>query len=113
LSNRKRRDDAVAERFGRNLRRERRREGLTQEELARLAGLHRTEIGRLEGGERVPKIDTLIRLADSVGATTTALLDGIYWLPAPRQVDRNLGTFTFSIGLDPLRREAPDLKSSE
>jgi hypothetical protein len=34
------------------------------------------------------------------------LLDGIYWLPAPESV----GTFTFSIGLDPLRREAPFMK---
>jgi transcriptional regulator with XRE-family HTH domain len=99
----RRRDVAVAERFGRNLRRERRREGLSQEELARLAGLHRTAIGFLERGERVPKIDTLVRLADSAGTTTTRLLDGIYWIPAPRSV----GTFVFSIGLDPLRREAP------
>ena len=99
----KKRDDAIAERFGRNLRRERRREGLSQEELAKLAGLHRTAIGMLERGERVPKIDTLIRLADSAGTTPTKLLDGIYWIPAPQSV----GTFTFSIGLDPLRREAP------
>lgn len=105
----KKRDVAVAERFGRNLRRERRREGLSQEGLAKLAGLHRTEIGRLESGERVPKIDTLIRLADSAGTTITALLDGIYWLPAPESI----GTFTFSIGLDPLRREAPPRKWSE
>jgi transcriptional regulator with XRE-family HTH domain len=107
MPNRKRRDDAVAERFARNLRRERRREGLTQEGLARLAGLHRTEIGRLEGGDRVPKIDTLVKLADSAGVTTAALLDGIYWLPAPQAVDRKLGTFTFSLGYDPLRRDAP------
>lgn len=105
----KKRDVAVAERFGRNLRRERRREGLSQEGLAKLAGLHRTEIGRLESGERVPKIDTLIRLADSAGTTTTRLLDGIYWLPAPESA----GTFTFSIGLDPLRREAPPMKWTE
>jgi transcriptional regulator with XRE-family HTH domain len=108
----KRRDDAVAERFGRNLRRERRREGLTQEGLAKLAGLHRTEIGRLESGERVPKIDTLIRLADSAGTTTTKLLDGIYWLPAREQAEP-IGTFTFSIGFDPLRREAPPRKFDE
>jgi len=106
---RKRGDDVVAERFGRNLRRERRREGLSQEVLAKLAGLHRTEIGRLEHGERIPRIDTLIRLADSVGTTTTALLDGIYWIPAPESV----GTFILSIGLDQLRREAPSRKWSE
>ncbi len=39
---------AVAERFGWNLRRVRRREDLSQERLARRASLHRTEIGKLE-----------------------------------------------------------------
>lgn len=108
----KKRDDAVAERFGRNLRRERRREGLTQEVLAKRAGLHRTEIGRLESGERVPKIDTLIRLADSAGTTTTKLLDGIYWLPASEPPE-SIGTFSFSLGFDPLRREAPPREWNE
>jgi transcriptional regulator with XRE-family HTH domain len=40
--------EVVAERFGDNLRRTRRREGLSQEQLAARASLHRTEIGRLE-----------------------------------------------------------------
>lgn len=105
----KKRDVAVAERFGRNLRRVRRREGFSQEELAQRAGLHRTEVGKLENGDRVPRIDTLVRLADSAGARPAELLDGIYWLPAPETV----GTFTFSIGLDPLRREAPPMQWSE
>lgn len=86
--------------------------GLTQEVLAKRAGLHRTEIGRLESGERVPKIDTLIRLADSAGTTTAKLLDGIYWLPAPEQAEP-IGTFTFSLGFDPLRREAPPREWNE
>jgi transcriptional regulator with XRE-family HTH domain len=38
----------VARRFGRNLRRARRRAGLSQERLGVAAGLHRTEIGLLE-----------------------------------------------------------------
>jgi len=87
----KRRDPAVAERFGRNLRRVRRREDLSQEELARRAGLHRTEIGLLEHGERVPRIDTLIRLADSMVVPPAELLDGISWVPAPEVV----GAFAF------------------
>lgn len=76
----KRRDLAVAERFGRNLRRLRRREGLTQEELARSAGLHRTAIGLLENGGRVARIDTLVRLADSLEVPPEELLDGIFWI---------------------------------
>ncbi|HEY2479013.1 MAG TPA: helix-turn-helix domain-containing protein [Solirubrobacterales bacterium] len=91
----KKRDVGVAERFGQNLRRERRRGGLTQEELAHRASLHRTEVGRLETGERVPRIDTLIRLADSAATTPEALLDGIQWVPA-LPAPEVLGAFSFS-----------------
>lgn len=87
----RRRDPAVAERFGANLRRVRRREGLSQEGLAERASLHRTEIGLLENGRRVPRIDTLVRLADSMVVAPGELLDGISWVPAPRVV----GAFAF------------------
>jgi transcriptional regulator with XRE-family HTH domain len=85
---------AVAERFGDNLRRVRRREGLSQEELAVRASLHRTEIGKLENTERVPRIDTLIQLAGAMAVAPAELLDGIYWVPGPKPE----GTFTFSRG---------------
>ncbi len=73
--------DAVARRFGDNLRRVRRREGLSQEELAVRASLHRTEIGKLENTERVPRIDTLVQLAGAMAVPPGELLDGIYWTP--------------------------------
>lgn len=94
----KKRDPAVAERFGRNLRRVRKREDLSQERLGRQAGLHRTEIGLLEKGERVCRIDTLIRLAGSMAVPPGELLDGINWVPAP--APEPIGSFTF--GSDPL-----------
>jgi transcriptional regulator with XRE-family HTH domain len=95
----KTRDPAVAGRFGRNLRRVRKREDLSQEELARRAGLHRTAIGLLEHGERVPRIDTLIRLADSMVVPPAELLDGISWVPAPEVV----GAFAFgSMSISPI-----------
>jgi len=105
----KKRNVAVAERFGWNLRRARRRVDLSQEELAQRAGLHRTEVGKLEKGERVPRIDTLVRLADSAEAQPAELLEGIYWIPSPEAV----GTFTFSSGRDPERQQAPFRKLSE
>jgi transcriptional regulator with XRE-family HTH domain len=86
--------DGVAERFGDNLRRVRRREGLSQEELAARASLHRTEIGKLENTERVPRIDTLIQLAGAMAVAPGELLDGIFWVPGPKPE----GTFTFSSG---------------
>lgn len=75
--------EIVAGRFGQNLRRVRRREGLSQEQLAVRASLHRTEIGRLEGGERVCRIDTLIRLAGAMAIPPGELLGGIDWVPGP------------------------------
>ena len=94
----RRSDRAVAERFGENLRRIRRREGLSQEQLAVRASLHRTEIGKLENGERVARIDTLTRLAGSMAVPPGELLDGIDWVPGPETV----GSFAF--GGDGLRR---------
>jgi len=89
---------ALAERFGKNLRRVRKREDLSQEQLGRRASLHRTEIGLLEKGERVCRIDTLVRLAGAMAVPPGELLDGIDWVPGPETV----GTFTF--GGDGLRR---------
>jgi transcriptional regulator with XRE-family HTH domain len=71
----------IAEQFGRNLFMARRRAGLSQEALAALAGLHRTEIGMLERGERLPRIDTLMKLAGSLEVPVTDLLRRIEWVP--------------------------------
>ena len=57
----------IAATFGRNLAAARRRCGFSQEEAAVRASLHRTEIGLLERGERLPRIDTAIKLAGAVG----------------------------------------------
>jgi transcriptional regulator with XRE-family HTH domain len=84
-------DLTVAERSGGNLRRLRLREDMTQEGLARRAGLHRNAISRLEAGERVPLADTLVRLADSLGVAPAELLDGIEWVPA----SDSAGSFVF------------------
>lgn len=96
----KRRDPAVAGRFGENLRRVRRREDLSQEELAVRASLHRTEIGKLENAERVCRIDTLIRLAGAMAVPPGELLDGIDWVPGPEPQ----GLFAFGSSSNPPRR---------
>ena len=57
----------VATRFGENLRRVRKGVGISQEELGFRSSLHRTEIGLLERGARVPRIDTLIKIASGLG----------------------------------------------
>jgi transcriptional regulator with XRE-family HTH domain len=73
----------VAERFGENLRRLRKGADVSQEELGLRCSLHRTEIGLLERGARVPRIDTLIKIASGLGVRIDCkLLDGISWTPA-------------------------------
>lgn len=75
----------VARRFGENLKRCRKRAGVSQEELGVLSSLHRTEIGLLERGERIPRIDTLVRLAGSLSVPPDDLIVGIDWQPGVMQ----------------------------
>jgi transcriptional regulator with XRE-family HTH domain len=71
----------IASRFGHNLVRARKRANLSQEELAYHSALHRTEIGLLERGERVPRIDTLVKLAGALAIRPEELIEGIDWNP--------------------------------
>jgi transcriptional regulator with XRE-family HTH domain len=76
---------SVAAQFAKNMKRLRRRADLTQEELSFRASLHRTEIGLLERGLRIPRIDTLAKLAGALGIAPADLLDGIEWHPGQFQ----------------------------
>lgn len=71
----------VAERFGANLARCRKRAGISQEEVAVRASLHRTAVGQLERGERVARVDTLIKLAGALDIHAGELLTGLSWEP--------------------------------
>lgn len=71
----------IAARFGDNLAQARLAADVTQEELSIRASLHRTEVSQLERGLRVPRIDTLIKLACSLEVAPAELLVGIHWTP--------------------------------
>lgn len=73
--------DRPSERFAANLRGLRAEADLSREELAFRSAIHRTQISLLEGGERLPRVETLVKLAGSLGATPNDLLDGIAWEP--------------------------------
>jgi transcriptional regulator with XRE-family HTH domain len=62
--------------LSKNLRRFRLEKGLSQEELANLAGLHRTYIGSVERGERNISIDNIECLAKALGCQVVDLLRG-------------------------------------
>ncbi len=59
--------------------------GLSQEEAAVRAGLHRTEISLLERGGRMPRLDTVVRVAAGVEAGPADLLEGLAWEIDPEQ----------------------------
>lgn len=101
-SDRKARAREVAQRFGENLRRTRRRVGLSQEQVAIRASLHRTEIGLLERGGRMARVDTLIQLAGAMAIDSSELLEGINWTPG----DLHGGSFEFDEQARPPRRES-------
>jgi transcriptional regulator with XRE-family HTH domain len=70
--------DDVREQLGKNLRDHRERVGLSQEELAELCDLDRTEISLLERGLRFPRLDTLVRLSRGLKLDSVAqLVQGI------------------------------------
>lgn len=60
--------------FAVNLRAARTRKGLSQEELAEVAGLHRTYVGSVERAERNVSVDGMERLAEAVGTPLWVLL---------------------------------------
>ena len=67
--------------FGRNLARCREGADVSQEELGFRASIHRTEVSLLERGERMPRVDTALRIAGSLGISMDELVAGLEWQP--------------------------------
>jgi len=55
------------EKFGEKVREERHRQGLSQEELASRAGVHRTYIGMLERAEKNITLENIEKVAKALG----------------------------------------------
>lgn len=72
----------VTQRFGGRIREIRREQGISQERLAELTGLHRTYVASAERGERNVSLVNICRIAGALGCLPSALLDGVPALPA-------------------------------
>jgi transcriptional regulator with XRE-family HTH domain len=59
---------------------ERRGADLSQEELAQLIGVHRLNVGRLERGARLPRLDSILKVA-GLEVSPCELLAGLRWTP--------------------------------
>jgi transcriptional regulator with XRE-family HTH domain len=68
-------------RFGENLALCRSRADVSQEELGFRASIHRTEVGLLERGKRMLRVDTALRIAGSLGISLEDLVAGMEWRP--------------------------------
>lgn len=69
---------SVRKQFAINLRHHRNRVGLSQEALAAICDLHRTEISLLERCKRSPRLETIVILSRGLGLSSPGdLLDGI------------------------------------
>lgn len=76
----------AAHRLGQNVVEVREKRGLTQTATAERAGLHRTEVSLIERGQRVPRLDTIVKLAGALQVEPCALLVGMAWnLDPPKE----------------------------
>jgi transcriptional regulator with XRE-family HTH domain len=85
--------------FAANLRRARKRADVSQETLGLQAGLHRTEVGLLERAERMPRIDTLVKLGGALGVPPADLLKGIAWEATQATAGRFIETEVPGLGI--------------
>lgn len=61
-------------RLGEKLRLLRKREGLTQTQLADMLGVDHTHVGKMERGERTPSLEILIKLTQIFNVTSDQLI---------------------------------------
>lgn len=72
---------SIAARLGANVTRHRKAAGLSQEETAVRASLHRTEVSQVERGLRLCRVDTIAKLAGALEIDAGKLFEGIAWEP--------------------------------
>ncbi len=71
--------------LGQTIKRHREEAGLSQEQLAAKAGIHRTHVGFLERGERSASVDVLVRIAVALEVPAWAILKEAQFAEVPRE----------------------------
>lgn len=74
MTNRQRDEAAILTAFGERVRLLRSDRGVSQEELATLAGLHRTYVGSVERGERNVSLVNIVKLAAALEVEASDLV---------------------------------------
>ena len=64
----------IAQSVGKELRRQRTKKKLSQEELAHKAGLYRTYIGHIEVGRYMPSVYTIYKISQALKVKSSDLL---------------------------------------
>lgn len=75
--------DGLSEQFGPRIKAARQSRGLTQAELATIAGLTRSSIANLEAGRQEIPVRTLAAIAGALGETVASLLGEVALRPIP------------------------------
>ncbi len=68
-------EKTILERFGENVRIERQKKGLSQEELAAKAGIHRTYIGMIERAEKNITLKNIEKIAKALEISINTLMN--------------------------------------
>ncbi|WP_378146883.1 helix-turn-helix domain-containing protein [Cnuibacter sp. UC19_7] len=63
--------------LGSRIREERQRFAINQMELAELAGLHFTNLGKIERGQANPSLHTILRIAGALNVDPATLVEGM------------------------------------
>lgn len=64
----------LVKKFGKGIRERRLAQKLTQEDLGELAGIHYTFLGHIERGNKVPSLETLLRIAKALRVRPSTLV---------------------------------------
>jgi transcriptional regulator with XRE-family HTH domain len=71
----------LTERFAQNLTDQRKKKGLSPGDLAELASISPPRLEAIESGAEQPELETLVKLAGSLGVPVADLVAGLGWDP--------------------------------